>query len=150
MFTRSELSRLLSAPPSLGVSIFLPTHVVGREVRQGPIRLKNLVAEARDQLVSAGLDQAEAETFVEPAAVLVDDYGFWQHQNQGLALFLDGAQLRHFRVPIPLPERVAVGPGFHVMPLLPLFAADGAFLVLTITADKGGSVRRITLRAGRG
>lgn len=136
MFTRSELSRLLSSAPSLGASIFLPTHVLGREVRQGPIRLKNLAAEACNQLVSAGLDQAEAEAFVEPATMLVDDYGFWQHQSQGLAVFLDGEQPRHFKVPIPLPERVAVGPGFHVMPLLPLLAADGAFLVLTITADK--------------
>jgi hypothetical protein len=136
MFTRSDLSALMSASPPLGVSIFLPTHSLGNEIRQDPIRLKNLAHEARDKLVATGMDRAEAEAFVKPAAALVDDYAFWQHQNQGLALFLDGGAPRWFKVPIALDEHVTVGPGFHVKPLLPMLAADGAFLVLTITADK--------------
>ena len=138
MFTRSEFSTLVSSAPPLGVSIFLPTHLVGSEIRQGPIRLKNLAAEARDRLVSLGLGQAEAEAFLAPAAVLVEDHAFWQHQSQGLALFLGGEQPRCYRLPIPLAESVAVGSGFQVKPLLPLLAADGSFLVLTLTASKVG------------
>lgn len=136
MFTRSDLSTLLSADPALGISIFLPTHVLGSEVRQGPIRLKNLTAQARDDLVSTGLERAEAEAFLAPATALIEDYRFWQHQNHGLALFLDGGEPRCYRVPLPLAERVVVGPGFHVRPLLPVLEADGAFLVVTITADQ--------------
>jgi hypothetical protein len=135
MFTRSDLTTLMEAAPPLGVSIFLPTHVLGRATRQDPIRLKNLAAEAREKLASAGLRPSEAEALLAPAAALVDDYGFWQHQDQGLALFLwDGGMRRH-KVPITLAEQVVVGPGFHVKPLLPVLAQDGAFLVLTITAD---------------
>lgn len=136
MFTRSDLSTLLTADPALGISIFLPTHVLGSEVRQGPIRLKNLTAQARDDLVSTGLERAEAEAFLAPATALIEDYRFWQHQNHGLALFLDGGEPRCYRVPLPLAERVVVGPGFHVRPLLPVLEADGAFLVVTITADQ--------------
>lgn len=33
MFTRSDLSALMSAAPPLGVSIFLPTHIRGSEIR---------------------------------------------------------------------------------------------------------------------
>ena len=39
MFTPSDLSDLITADPPVAVSAFLPTHVRGVEVRQGPIRL---------------------------------------------------------------------------------------------------------------
>jgi len=136
MFTRSDLSTLTSAAPPLGVSIFLPTHIHGSEIRQDPIRLKNLTTEAVDNLVATGMAEADADAFVKPAMALVDDYAFWQHQNQGLAVFLDGDAARWFKVPLDLDERVTVGPGYHVTPLLPILSADGAFLVLTITADE--------------
>lgn len=135
MFTRSDLFALMDVAPPLAASIFLPTHVRGAEIRQDPIRLKNLAAEARDKLEVAGLSRAEADAFLAPALALVEDYGFWQHQDQGLALFLDGTEARHYRLPIPLAEQVVVGEGFHLKPLLPVLAADGAFHVLTITAD---------------
>lgn len=134
--TTAPLSTLLDAASPLGVSIFLPTHVRGAEIRQDPIRLKNLVNEGRDKLLAAGLPRAETDGLLAPATALVDDYGFWQHQDQGLALFLGGAGMHRFKVPLPLAEQVVVGPGFHAKPLLPVLAADGAFHVLTITADR--------------
>ncbi len=136
MFTRSDLTALTDAAPELGVSIFLPTHVRGSEIRQDPIRLKNLAAEARDKLLAAGLARAAADEMLAPAAALVEDHKFWQHQSRGLALFLNGGGARHYKVPLPLREQAVVGAGFRVRPLLPVLAADGAFLVLTITADR--------------
>ncbi len=136
MFTRSDLSTLMDAAPPLGVSIFMPTHVRGSETRQDPIRLKNLVAKGRDKLLAAGLAQTEADGLLAPAAALIDDHDFWQHQEQGLALFMGDGETHRFKVPLPLAEQVLVGPGFHVTPLLPVLAADGAFHVLTITADR--------------
>jgi hypothetical protein len=112
MFTRSTVSRLLAADPPLAVSIFLPTHVRGSEVRQDPIRLNNLIAIARDKLLAIGMPPVEADAFLAPAAELVGDYEFWQHQSHGLALFLDGSETRHFQVPITLLEQVVVGRGF--------------------------------------
>ena len=136
MSTRSDLSTLMDAAPLLGVSIFLPTHVRGAEIRQDPIRLKNLVAEARRRLLAAGLSYRGADGLLAPAAALIDDNSFWQHQDQGLDLFLSEGETHRFKVPLPLAEQVLVGPGFHITPLLPMLAADGAFLVLTITADR--------------
>jgi hypothetical protein len=141
MFTPADLSRLIATSTRLGVSLFLPTHVKGREILQEPIRLKNLVAEARNRLVVAGLTQAESGSFLAPATALVDDHDFWQHQEQGLALFLSGGDLQIHRTPFPLPVRVVVGPGFHVRPLLTGWVADGPFWVLTITADRARLLR---------
>lgn len=135
MFSKDDLWALLDAAPPLGVSIFLPTHVRGAEIRQDPIRLKNLVAEARDKLTASGTSRQDADALLAPATALVEDYGFWQHQRHGLAVFLGGDEPRHYKLPIPLAEQVVVRPGFHIRPLLPVLARDGAFVVLTITAD---------------
>lgn len=136
MFTRADLSTLMDAAPPLGISIFMPTHVRGSETRQDPIRLKNLLTEARRSLASTGLKPLEVDTMLDPATALVGDNDFWQHQDLGLALFLGGGEMHSFKVPLPLAEQVLVGPGFHITPLLPVLAADGAFHVLTITADR--------------
>ena len=136
MFTRSALSALSAVEVPFSVSLFLPTHVRGAETRQGPIRLKNLTSQAAQRLTEAGMGSDEAVALLAPATALVEDYGFWQHQNQGLALFLDSDGLRSYRVPLPLTEQVVVGPRFHLKPLLPLLAADGTFRVLSLTADQ--------------
>ena len=133
MFTRSDLTMLMDATPSPGVSFYMPTHTHGVETRQDPIRLKNLIAEARQSLESSGLNRAEIDPLLDPAVALVEDYGFWQHQDLGLALFLDAGQAHTYKLPIAFDEKVAIGPAFHLTPLLPLLAADGAFHVLTIT-----------------
>ncbi|MGI8414899.1 MAG: hypothetical protein ACR2P2_01565 [Nakamurella sp.] len=114
----------------------MPTHTRGAEIRQGSIRLKNLLTRACDELTAIGLRKTEAEAFLAPAQALVDDYFFWQHQDQGLALFIDSGRLRQFKVPLPLSEQVVVGSGFHLKPLLPLLAADGTFYLLAMTADR--------------
>lgn len=136
MFTRSDLFALVDAQPvPAAVSIFMPTHILGRETRQDPVRLKNLVSQALEKLKSTGQPPAQAEALLAPAAQLADDHGFWQHQDHGLALFLGAGDMRVYKAPLALEERVVVGKGFHVRPLLPLLAGDGSFLVLTITAD---------------
>lgn len=63
---KADLSALLSASPPLGVSIYLPTHILGAEVCQGPIRLKNLAGQARQELVTAGLPPAQVDAFMNP------------------------------------------------------------------------------------
>ena len=114
----------------------MPTHSTGKEVRQDPIRLKNLLADARSKLLAAGLSEGDADTTLGPVTALLEDRDFWQHQGSGLALFIDENQTSEYRVPLALEERVVVGRRFHVTPLLPVLAADGHFSVLTITAEK--------------
>ncbi|PPK92865.1 hypothetical protein CLV92_11238 [Kineococcus xinjiangensis] len=138
MFTRDDLTTLMSAEPRLGVSIYLPTHVRGSEIRQDPIRLKNLTTLARERLHSIGVAPADAEEFLAPATELLGDHPFWQHQSEGLALFLDGDGVAVHKLPFPVEEHVEVGSGFQVRPLLPVLAADGVFDVVTVTA---GAVR---------
>ncbi len=117
----------MAASPTPGVSIFLPTDRRGREVRQGPIRLGNLIRAARELLLSGGMPAAEADGLLAPASGLLDDHDFWQYQDHGLAVFLDATGVGAFRVPLSFTEQVVAGPGFHIRPVLPLLAADGRF-----------------------
>jgi len=109
--------------------------VRGRETMQGAIRLKNLTGQAAEKLQAAALKAGDAQTLLAPALALIDDFDFWQHQDEGLALFLHDGDMRTYKVPLPLEESVHAGKGFHIRPLLPVLAADGSFLVLSVTAD---------------
>ena len=51
---QAEIRSMLSESEAPAVSIFVPTHRAGKEIRQNPIRLKNLVKQAEDQLVKEG------------------------------------------------------------------------------------------------
>ena len=126
MFSRSDLDELVAMDAWPAVSIYLPTHVAGREIRQDPIRLKNLLPSAAERLASTWR-RPEIEDFLGPAESLVEDEDFWRHQQQGLGVFLAPRFNRIHKVPIPVPEETFVGDYFHIKPLLPLFEDAGSF-----------------------
>ena len=49
MFSRSGLDELLAIEVQPAVALYLPAHWAGREIRQDPIRLKNLLATAAER-----------------------------------------------------------------------------------------------------
>ncbi len=137
MFCKDDLGRLLAVDTAPAVSIFLPTHVAGREVRQDVIRLRNLLSKALEQLVDRhGLRRPDAEALMRPVSALLDDGEFWRHQDRGLAIFLARGLFQIHRVPMETPEEVVVDTRFALRPLLPLLADDGNFMVLAVTAGR--------------
>ena len=135
MFSRSDLTDLVEAAPTVAVSLFLPMQILGRETRQNPIILKNLLRQARDQLARLDVSEAEAEVLLSPAVDLIEDHDFWQHQAPGLALYLSEAGMQAIKLPVTVPEMALAGAGFHISPLLSLQQQDAVFLVLTLTAE---------------
>jgi hypothetical protein len=135
MFLRNELDELLACDIRPAVSIYLPTHKAGREIRQDSIRLRNLLSEAAKRL---GADRRgpEVEALLEPARRLVEDEEFWRHQDQGLAIFIAPGFDRVHKLPIEVAEEVAIGTHFCIRPLLPLADPTGWFWLLTITAGR--------------
>ncbi len=131
--TRAELRTLISKPFEVGVSIYLPTHRIGRETEQGPILLKNLLKEANGKLHTYGLRTPEIQTLLNPAESLLVDNLFWQYQIDGLALFLSPAGLRSYRLPLRFDPLVVVGKHFHIKPLFQLVTNDKHFFVLAVS-----------------
>lgn len=135
MFLRNDLDELLACDARPAVSIYLPTHKAGREIRQDSIRLRNLLGEAAKRL-GAGRRSPEVEALLEPARLLVEDEEFWRHQEQGLAIFIAPGFDRVHKLPIEVAEEVAIGSQFCIRPLLPIVDPTGWFWLLTVSAGR--------------
>ncbi len=132
MFFRDDLDELLACEARPAVSIYLPTHKAGREIRQDSIRLRNLLSAAAERL-RADRRGPEVEALLEPARRLLDDEEFGRHQEHGLAIFIAPGFHRIHKLPIEVPEEVAIGRHFCIRPLLPIVDATGWFWLLTVT-----------------
>lgn len=136
MLSREELRILTQAGQGRCVSIFMPTHRAGPETQQDPIRLKNLLAQAEECLLAAGLRTPEARQLLAPAHALLSDGLFWRYQSDGLAAFLAQDTFRYHRLPFELNELVVVADRFHLKPLLSVLSGDGRFYVLALSQNE--------------
>jgi hypothetical protein len=135
ILSTTELKTLVEQPTGHCVSIFLPTHIAGPNIQQDPIRFKNLVSKAEEQLVENGMRRATAEKFLQPAKDL-DQPDFWRHQRDGLAIFIADNFFQYYRLPLNFEELVVTGKRFHLKPLMPLLSGDGRFFVLALSLNK--------------
>jgi hypothetical protein len=133
---RKGLKGLVEGRKGPCVSIFMPTHCKGPETQQDPIRLKNLIREAEQQLVELEVRPAEARDWLAPAGALLDNADLWQHQSNGLALFIAEGFFRYYRVPLSFEELTVASSRFHLKPLLALFAEDGQYYILALSQDQ--------------
>ncbi len=118
------------------VSMYLPTHRAGPEVQQDPIRLKNLIARARDELVALGQRREDAEAFLAPARDLLSDSDFWAHGERGLAVLVGPEDTRVFRLADAGDELLVVSDRFHVKPLVRSLAAGESYWILAISQNR--------------
>jgi hypothetical protein len=136
LLSAHDLVRLADERGGTRVSLFLPTHRGGPQTDRNRIRLKNLLATARQALLADGGRAGEVDAVLEPAHQFLDEMRSWEQPSDGLALFLGPDGLRRFRVPLRLPELVTVGDRFIVRPLLPLLIAGGHFYVMALSQDE--------------
>ncbi len=104
--------------PGPWATITLPTARTGAEVREGPIRLRNLADRAMAGLRELS-DDAELDELSEQFDALRSDHDFWEHQADGLVVLASARGLRTFRVAATLPENVRVteSPGLYDLAL---------------------------------
>lgn len=117
------------------ISTFIPTHRKGREVAEDRIHLKNQLSAAEEALADIGYKPREREARLSRARELLGDLEFWEHQDEGLAVFVDedGAV-------IPVSSSRKLTPAAFVLPVFVLrpLAADIDPLsapVLVLTKD---------------
>ncbi len=115
------------------VSLFLPTHRMGKDTRENPIRLRNAVGGAKDRLTETGYPKDRIAEMLEPANDLIASREFWLHQSSGLAVFIAPGFFEYYRVPLKLHDDVVVADHFAVGQLVPLFTKDGRFYVLAMS-----------------
>lgn len=131
--SRDQLEALLHTPDETCLSIYLPTERKGAETQQNAIRFKNLVRDAERQLEEQGLERPEVEALIEPLRRVVDDHDFWQHQEDGLAVFRSPDRLETHLLPVRFSELAVVNDHFYLKPLFALFRGDGRFHILALS-----------------
>src|SRR5215212_7103642 len=67
----TELKSLIAQQEKMCISLYMPTHRVGREQQQDPIRLKNLLAEAETKLSATGMRRPEIQKMMSQAERLL-------------------------------------------------------------------------------
>ncbi|MDZ4178191.1 MAG: hypothetical protein U1E29_02995 [Coriobacteriia bacterium] len=130
--TLTELARHQGWP---AISIQLTTHRAGPEIQQDPIRLKNLLRTAEEDLAKAGMRLPEIDALLRPARALLEDAAFWREGSDGLAVFLGEDSYRVFRLDIALPESVSVGERYAIRPVLPALNTGERFYVLALSKN---------------
>ncbi len=135
-FTLENLRTLLECQEGPCISIYLPTHTKGGDTQQDPIRLKNLLKTAEEQLMQREMRTVSAKELLAPAQDLISDTRFWSHQSNGLAIFISEGQFILHSVPLAFDELVVVSERHHVKPLLQLLTGDGRFYVLALSQNQ--------------
>lgn len=115
------------------VSIYMPVFAQGDRRQENPIRLKNLLGEARARLITAGLSEREAEAKLAELSVLAQPTAFWDNPGRGLAIFVSNGDNRAFRLPVEPEELVVVNDRFHLTPLFPMVTENARFLLLALS-----------------
>lgn len=129
----TDFINLALESPGPWVSILLPTYRTGRETLMARDQFSNLLGLAEGKLVESGFEDIDG--LLAQARELSDDWGFWQQQSDGLAVYAAPGVFRTFRLPRRLPDEVYVGdyPRFH--PVADLLSDRGTFYILALASN---------------
>lgn len=118
------------------VSLYAPMERAGAPTRENPIRFKNRIQEAERWLGEEGWNAQRIDEFLAPAKERLEDYDFWQNQNDGLAMFLAEGEFHEILLPVRPPELTVVAPRFHLKPILPVVTENATFWVLVTSLNQ--------------
>ncbi len=132
--SREGLKELMEKANGLCVSIFMSTRRGGAEAQQNPIRFKNLLKKAEEDLIARGLRSPETRKMLDPAQRLLLDDFFWR-QSDGIAVFLSIKMFRYYKLPFNTDELLVISDRFYIKPLLRLIANEERFYILAISQN---------------
>jgi hypothetical protein len=132
LFTENDLRDLVTMRSKYCISLFMPTYKVGADIQQNAPRFKNLISEAQELLISAGVRPTEAAGLLEPARRFLRNGNFWQNQADGLAAFLSPGLVKIYRLPAIMPEKAVIGSKFYLKPMLPLLTGNTKYYLLDL------------------
>ncbi|PKL78038.1 MAG: hypothetical protein CVV27_04055 [Candidatus Melainabacteria bacterium HGW-Melainabacteria-1] len=135
-FNQDALRELIDHRGHPAVSIYIPTRQVAMLTdAQDRIRFKNAIDQAGLRLQEYGIAAGNLNRILGPAKALLEDTMFWQHQSQGLAVFMAPDLFRAYRMPIDFDEHVIVNGHFHIPPLMSFFEGLRPFFILSLSQN---------------
>lgn len=116
------------------VSFFIPTYRAGHE-QEDRIRYKNALSQVREKLEAEDWSAKDINKYLKEATSRIDDLDFWQHQSDGLAVFIYDGKTEFHPLPIDFDSFVFVGDRLYLKPLLPVITGNAKFFLLAISQD---------------
>ncbi len=135
MVTDKMIKKLIQKNGQHNVTITMPTEKIGDERQQNPIRFKNLLSSAAEQLKQRGMKETDAADYLKPAKELLGQPLFWSNMEHGMAVYLTTDYFEVFKLPYDMKEMVYVNKEFRITPLLPMVSINGSFCVLAISQE---------------
>ncbi|GAA1248930.1 hypothetical protein GCM10009665_44740 [Kitasatospora nipponensis] len=152
--TSAVLAELRRPRPYPAVSILMPTHRREPENAQDPVRLRNLVAEAKERVQAdprvSRADRIDLVGQLDKAVAEVD----LVHAEDGLVIFAAPGEHQVWTLGRPVPARVVLSDSFLTRNLVASQAAERPYWVLVAAADHvglwSGGPERLTELTGGG
>ena len=134
--TFTDLENLAKQDKVTCVSIYMPAEKAGAETRKNPIRFKNSLREAEEKIEQLNKSTPELTQSIASAQDYIEDYDFWQHQDCGLAFFINANGIEYYRLPYSFEPTVEVSDRFYLKPLLPVITNDSTFYLLALSQNE--------------
>ena len=99
LLTREELLFLIDQKNGQLVSIYVPTYMRGTDSLQNPTRFKNLIKKIKKVYCGEELVNLELNRLLKKTDEFIDNYEFWQHQSECLAVFLSRDLIKYYCLP---------------------------------------------------
>ncbi|MEO9255531.1 MAG: hypothetical protein ABI305_08335 [Tepidiformaceae bacterium] len=127
---RNAIRDLVAQQEYPSVSILMPTHRAHPETQQDPIRLKNLIEQARRRLEEE-VGKRPSWPLMERLEGLAEEID-WRQNMEGLALFANDNFSTFERLPFTVDERVSIDRNFETRALVTAFQRFPRYRVLTL------------------
>lgn len=132
--TSAQLTTILGYQDPPVFSVYMPTHRTHPDNAQDAAIFKKLVAQlepakgeyARDNAVQAIFDKFER---------LAEDYQFWQHTREGLAVFATRESFDVYRLPRRVSPLAIAADSAHTKPLLKYLQTSDRYHVLVLSTN---------------
>jgi hypothetical protein len=135
MVSTDLLHNLAAQNGGTRISIYIPTERAGPETQQNRIWLKNELQKVEAALEEAPMRKPEIDALLKPARELLDDDGFWEHREEGLAVFISEGQMQHYSLAGTPEAGHWIGEHYHLTPLLSASRPDGRYYLLNLSQN---------------
>jgi len=115
------------------ISLYMPTHRVHPANATDPITFKNLYKKTLQYIHNNNLH--EHEKLIQPLEKLINDKTFWDHNDEGLAIFASSEGMQILRLPEKVQEISCVADSFCVKPLFKLYYENQPYYLLALGLD---------------
>ncbi|WP_213996559.1 hypothetical protein [Arsukibacterium sp.] len=132
--SKNTISELLKVADTVCLSLYMPTHRSFPKRNENPILFKNLLSQLAEKLQQQYPD-ADKASLMHGFAKLQDDQEFWQHPQNGLAVFAADDFFKVLKLEQPVAERTFVCDHPYISPLIRLTQTTENYQVLCLSRD---------------